>query len=686
MQIHYSTYFDAPSFVDHELPENEVLLRHELVGNMGLLGLLERELGLTGIYPTVIDRVNLYAQALSRELAVDASAFYASAFKLDELGVAKDLLSWRDDLTWLGWQELKGEEQPARLKTLAAVESHFVDRRFHFGVADRWQQVSAALTHDACLIKWEITVYDAPEMLHPFFRRLFLKLSHCVKYKSLNEDINLEMNNLGKVKSLLMGNPPADSNLKPLTEDNSFAVVTLKDNYRAAEVLNNQIKQGFEPVIINSENALLDAYLVANELSATGSTLTNSNPLVIQLFKLVSVSLISPLNIYNLLSLLQSSYSPIPKRLSSALARQLIDEPGVGGEKWNALIEKYLEEYALEHPEMNKQKKKRNEIALYLTFNDSSSIKTARVKDLYAALAGWADLNKSGLITNVANGLGMQFAYLSSLAKALLNKLAEVQEAEIEGAQLLKWIESIYEPANFQNAIRQVNSVSCFASPANLFENASFVWWNDAYNADIKARSHTFLLASELEFLKSAGVERYAPGAEIKMQWEKAKRGILAANKQCVLVLVEKHNGEDVVAHPLLSEISAFFENAPVVWAAEEEVALLTAIPLQKTEAIPVDLPQPEMRWQIANAANLVKRAKESASSLESLIQHPFEWVIKYQAKLSSGNSFTLPELFILKGKIAHATTEAIFGLMAANDKLLLTDDLIERELNAKIK
>ena len=684
MTIHFSQYFDEGVFLGENI-EEQPSVNISYLGSMGLLGFLERELGLTGEYPTAFDRANKYAAALDKHLIEAEDAFYAEAFKTDEMGVARDLMNWRDDLVWLGWKKLSFNNQPQRLKTLALVELHFIDRHFHYGVADRWQEILESLMKDVKPIQIQLIIYDDPEMVHPFFKKLFHQLNNCISFKNLNDNITIDQNNLGMVKKLLLGKFPGDDQLKPLSEDTSFSILRLKDNHLAADVLANQIKQGFNPLVINNENKIFDYYLLANGLPASGSTLTNSNPLIIQLFKLVVTGLIDPLNVYNLLSLLQSPYSPIPKKLSRILARQLIEKPGVDSLPWKDIIRNYFTDLQKDNPEDKTLKNKQEEIALFLSFNHEPTIDVTRIKDVYASLKGWADKHSLLDIFEHTEEERDQFAWLSKLSGALLQKIQHETEP-YTGTRLLKMVESIYEPASFLNEITQAGSVERVSSPGGLLVNPSITWWHDCYNSVIRAEHHTFLYSGEIEFLHQHGIDTWLPTNQVKMAYGKLKRGILAAEAKCLLVVVEKHDGEETTTHPVISEIGAGFKNISQIAATFNEIELLTTVALKVSHTRKIDLPEPKTRWQISNPDKLSKRITESASSVEKLIQTPFEWVIQYQAKLDSGNSFTLPDLSILRGNIAHTTTESILSELKNDLNFKLTDALIEERLTTKIR
>jgi len=682
--IHFSQCFDDGVGLCKNI-EEQTAVNISYQGPMGLLGFLERELGLTGVYSTAFDRASKFAAALEKHLTEAPDVFYADAFKSDEMGVSRDLLNWRDNLVWLGWKKIPNDDQPQRLKTLALVELHFIDRHFHYGVADRWQDVIKSLIINKKHIQIKLVIYDDPVLVHPFFKKLFVQLEKCIEFKDQNENIIIDDDNLGRVKKLLLGKKPEADVLQQLSEDISFSILRLKDNHLAADLLANQIKQGFNPMVINGENKILDYYLLANGLPTSGSTLTNSNPLIIQLFKLVLVVLITPINVYNLLSLLQSPYSPIPKKLSRVLARQLIEKPGVDGIQWKDTIRNYFADLQQDDPENRLLQKKKEEITLFLSFNSEPTIDVPRIKNLYGSLKGWADKHSLSGIFEHTEEERDQFAWLSELTGALLQKIHDETEP-YTGNRLLKLVESIYEPASFPNEVVQSGSVQRVGSPGCLLGNPALIWWQDCYNSTIRAKQHSFLYSDEIDFLHQYGIETWLPENQVKMAYGKLKRGILAATSQCILVVVEKYNGEDTTTHPVISEIGAGFKNINQVMATFREIELLTNFGMQVSHTEKINLPLANTRWKISNPEKLSKRKTESASSIEKLIQYPFEWVIKYQAKLESGNSFTLPDLSILRGNIAHTATESILSDIMNDPDFKLTDKLIADRLTAKIR
>ena len=681
--IHYSHCFDEGVYLEkghEEQPSyNEVY-----VGPLGLLGLLERETGLTGDWPDRTERISRYSYALQKYLDDKPEAFYARAFSTDELAVAEDLLGWRDDLVLLGWKKLPAEGQPVRLKVLADVEALFGDRFFHYGLPDRWNDVLTTLTEGTVAGNLKVLVYDDSELSHPFFQKLFSALGDCIEYIDLNSGISIGDDNLGKVKRLLLGNKDIDKNLNPTTADRSFSIIQVPDNLLASDLLANLVRQGFDPVVINAENRVLDHYFVATGLPASGSTLDDSNPLIVQLFKLVAVGLTGPPDVYNLLSLLQSPYSPVPKKLAAALARNLIEKPGVHSPEWNEIIEGYFQDEEENQKSGKGTKDKRQQSELFLALNYSPDIDPVHAGEVFSSLKSWAD--KRSLLEIYAHSKEErdQFAYLSRLSEVFLQQIRTLENS-VSSLRFLRLAESVYEPATFVNYRVQAGSMKRVPSPGSLLDNPSLVWWHDCYNTVFRARCHEFLCPSESAFLNESGVETWLPASQVSNAYEKTKRALLAAGQQCILVMSEKHNGSGTAIHPVIAEIRSFFANMKDITLPFDRIGEITGIPLCTSLSQEIKLPETKTYMEINNPERLIRRETESASSIEKLIQHPFEWVSKYQARFNSGNSFTLPEIFIIKGTVAHAVTRDILTGMSRDELSSLTDTFISERLDQTI-
>jgi hypothetical protein len=65
--------------------------------------------------------------------------------------------------------------------------------------------------------------------------------------------------------------------------------------------------------------------------------------------------------------------------------------------------------------------------------------------------------------------------------------------------------------------------------------------------------------------------------------------------------------------------------------------------------------------FQIEKGSLILKRPIESASSIELLIQFPFDWIFQYGIRIKPKNSYQLDDVETTMGKVAHKFVEVLF-------------------------
>ena len=97
------------------------MFNKKFVGELQLLNLLERELGLSGEFSTNKERQAEYLEYLSQKIT-DKNTFISESFNNDKIGVANELLKWRDELKVMNKEEritinIAGRNYPLLVKT-----------------------------------------------------------------------------------------------------------------------------------------------------------------------------------------------------------------------------------------------------------------------------------------------------------------------------------------------------------------------------------------------------------------------------------------------------------------------------------------------------------------------------------------------------------------------------------------
>ena len=119
MKILFSTLFDEPTYPLNLFMKDGVASGCRHMGPAGLLSFLELHLGLSKPMGNNVLRVFRYRKALKK---IAQGTFFEKSFSTNELDVAEEMLSWRDQLILAGWDFDRKKDIPVRLDALAKAE------------------------------------------------------------------------------------------------------------------------------------------------------------------------------------------------------------------------------------------------------------------------------------------------------------------------------------------------------------------------------------------------------------------------------------------------------------------------------------------------------------------------------------------------------------------------------------
>ena len=182
--------------------------------------------------------------------------------------------------------------------------------------------------------------------------------------------------------------------------------------------------------------------------------------------------------------------------------------------------------------------------------------------------------------------------------------------------------------------------------PAALVDPVDRAVWVDCMGMPELHYDFEFLSPDERIGLERQGVRVWSRTEEMKVELELIRRGVGQVRRELILITPESDRGTRMEEHPIVDGLRG------------EE---LTPFPVE-TDTVPVELPplcrkMPEFRIAVGKIA---PRETESATSLELLIQRPFDYVMKYTARLRPGGVRELDELNLIEGRVAHRTLELI--------------------------
>lgn len=652
--------------------------KNRYIESLQLLTILERELGLFSFFSSDEERIKKYVKALDLN---KQNSFYEKSFNNDNYKVAKELLLIRDELVYSGW-DTKLENQPKRFEDFVKVEKDFISQEGYEGTVDRWLNVYNDLCERSNLsFDFELHVIDDPNFINPLFNKIFNKLN--AVFIESNFNVQEFDNNLAKFKSVLINSYNINSNTNqgkvefiPFNKDSSLVVLkfpnkqVLIDSIAAVSDTKNDI-------IIGEDLAEFDISLVSYSKNATGSIQKQSNPQIIQLFKLI-VSCFSKFDLHTFVSFLQLSYSPIPYKLRKDLLNLIIEKPGIGNEEWL----KKIEHFKCDDENEKSQRERNKIIELFLTFeNSSESDSVAKAKEIVNYLISWT----SSMIHSTNEfEIKEQISYLNTLFRRVQILIEDCQDI----LSVEKAFNTVYEPFNFTNYKKQqdsIHAVSDFSKISSVCNNAVInIDFYDSFNDFSLSK---YLLSEEILYLKSNGI--YYDSYEALNVSQQIK-GLFNIENKLILCYFE---AEDIEKHPFHIRLESYFKESIDLISLEissvddlNEIfsdVNLSGHTVTSNERL---LPKPLDYFRYENL-NFPLRDRESASSIEKFIQYPFDWVLEYQLKMRAYRGLELGNEHQMKGNVAHKIVENILNQFKGerNNVIHVEENLFEAEFRKAI-
>jgi hypothetical protein len=620
------------------------------VGPLGMLGILETQLGLLRVSPSQSERVMQLRQCLAD--ARTGSRFYERSFGADELGTSATLLGWRDAWFEHGWAGTLPDPVSPRLQDMAAVEL-LAGTKVAPSVGQRLADVVQHLDFRRPQID-SVILHDAPEDFPLAWRRVLAKLpvtlaAPGVPAAQAGTFLHALQDGLLKAQ--------AGIRIPPIQwqDDGSVRVVRGGSKLAAAHWLARQLG-GSQPgsaaplVVAQSEGAVLDAALASCDLPRLGLGDASAFRPTLQLVPLAMRLLWDPVDFHALLQFLSHPVHPIKPFARRRIAQKMADAPGIGGAGWAALLQAIEEHYQqdaasviaevqfwVDHPRCTAHEQAPLPAVLVRVERLVAFFRNRLLDDNPARRSGWQAGHEQAVA--VSQSLKALLAQgVDRIAPETLDKLVVQATARGSMNPLMR---------------AQAGACACVTDPGAVIEPFDAVfWWHLA--AVPLPRPYTWS-PTELRQLRSAGVDLPAMDALLARQALGWLQPLLQA-RQC-LTLVLPRAGDEL--HPVWLLVASLVKGMPVT---PVEAALVAPPVAGLTSAVPVKtLPAVRRWWQLP--AGAIDRLPPSASysSLEQLLFNPFQWVLRYPAALRTSALLELPDDFRLLGNLAHRVVEQLY-------------------------
>ncbi|HFA47930.1 MAG TPA: hypothetical protein ENJ95_02800 [Bacteroidetes bacterium] len=672
-------------------------------GPQTLLPLLETLLGLSG-QPENIDflRIEQYRQALLRHQSAVWSAaeipnsclpagkalrgngqqstvqfetvpgqpFYQKSFEADPFGAAAELLSRRDELLLGAWDFTKKENTPERLATLAEVEALFGKEAaegeemltLEAGFADRFVLVLEKLKEQGHPFT-EVELNEPFGLLPGHFQQLFKIIGETSARPDIAQTAGVELpeelrTDLQKFQKKLLG-----STCGNLSGDGSLILIKAKRANEAAAFLAQLLRRNpaYRPAcLVPEKNRTLDIALVQEGLPSLGILSASLARPALQILKLAPTFLWQPINPFKILEFASLAIKPLPDKLATEIANQVARSPGLQGEGWYAMTNRYFS--ALEETETPKTvAEQRRQYHFWFErkryFLDKKVPKNEAL-EIFEYLREWAYSAFED-----SRGKNTSLMVLSSQARRIVELLQALPEKELGYLQLERIVRTIYEPSPVVFQEKELGHLP-FAMQPGAFAGAvdDLLWWNFVQNDPPHFFSRWY--PGERSYLSALGVSPDRPEEEnARMLWQRT-RPVFMTKKRLVLVAPEVVDGKETLPHPLLGDLEAAFENLrPVTFDIADPDSALAAhfsLPLREISK-QRQLGRPKPFLHIPNLGNFA-REHETLTSLESLFYYPYQWFFRYKAKLRKSAILSVVKDNTLMGNLAHRVFEKLFS------------------------
>lgn len=664
LKLIFSPYYDGNCYAG-DPDKNHCELGTKYVGPLGLLDELELRAGLTGRFFDDFQRTILYARAIKKAIAGNKDLFFAKSFDKDKIRTAYVVLGWRDALVKAGWN--KTITGSSRLDGLAAVEEFFTEK----GEADRWRTLLELSQNIPLLDKTDsIEVACKKGHMEPLYRQLFDNLENngcSVSYAPM--DIAAELHQKAQVLSF-------------------------KNDLEMAEWLVQQ-KLGDNDVVVCDDASILNLNLSLEGKPQFGNE-SNAIGAVMQIFTLGLQLFNKPLNLNTLLAYLQLPSTPLTsicvKRtkkdgtnyypsLRSVLFDQLLEDNGIGT-AWNALIDEAVYDY--DGHDMSKSSKRATALLFINQWNHVKEnngkyiVEKKIVEEFLDTMKKWAKQNLYD------ESKALQFNAVADNCDTM-NMILEDEPAVINTSDLLLWTSQITHPVTLLTQPARVGCINVTRTIADIQTAPDTLYWactTPQYNFRYDLE---FLSPNEISILEQKGIE--VPSRETVL---KARRevmlGVLSKVKEKILLLECDIIGGNVpVEDPVATELRLtgglnVQPEGPDLkgWENNKVMADSTKQGEYKVEPSVFEL------LNTAKANGGLKREMESYSSLDELIQRPFDYVMDYILSLHQYGTAAMDDMDTVKGNVAHAYMETLTedGKGVIADMKKLHDKDFEKQIN----
>jgi ATP-dependent helicase/nuclease subunit B len=690
MRILFGMYLDGVPWSNKPASMGEVR-----TGPLGLMSILETQLGLSGAAVHPVKRIDEYMKRIAQ---IDHnSAWVHQSFSVDPWSTARQLLNWRDELIENGWKGTTEGSASPRLKALADLEK--VPVKLSRGYADRLRDIIGQLEQNPKVQITSIQLIEPMEMLPPAWQHLFRQLQN----QGISIDLYQEAAGSEPNSSLALTQAVLRGAYEPGTftlQDDTLILLKAENEWEAAEHLalwlscqpeaNKQVT-----IICSHDTHVLDQALKRHGLPCLGRSEASPWREVQQVLPLMIANAWNPVDIRILVELLSLSESPFPNWVCRTLLKAINQEPGVGGKAWNDALEEIM---AKRKKELEAKDDPQNEEKARAYVEEINSL---LVEERYEPADGIPEENLRKRCQKVIEWLGWKLETDPMLVE-VVGQARQLQElslgkGKIPRNTLERMLDTIIGAGSYGGDIcEEAAPWQVVDHPGQVVDKCSeIIWWG--FNNPI-TKPPTFWTAQERKDLLAAGVQIEKPMDFRRRESNAWRQGFLHAEKRFIGIYIAQIDGEEVFHHPfwdmicyaaakagrnlsegdvqafIVKECKDFYSRKEWEFAGRKQI--LESVPNQKP-------------FELIAAHNVppsvIKAPSQlSYSQMSTMIACPMKWALQYHAGLRLSESQTVPSSNQMLGTLCHRIVEELYSSGqrwdpddAAAKAGLLYDDLL---------
>lgn len=616
-----------------------------VVGRLGFLSLLETYLGLARPEVAAAQRVAVYMGHLQRH--DNGTRFYSASMKIDSVGTAVKLLSWRDEWLLGGWQGTAQASHPVRLQELAMVET--TASGMPPGEATRLLLVEQALKATGPNPITSVSLVDPLEEF-PFLWRRVLSCLPDVQASPAVPHGEGALRALQEKAVLVMSGQEPPSKMSPFADGSVRLVRTLSfstaEHWLGAHAAAHPTDR---LVLAENHGDSLDTTLVATGGVNCGFENPSQLRPALQALGLALEMCWAPLDVGRMVDFLTHPVGPFSRKARATLAKAVAEQPGIGGAAW------------VEAKNNIAGGKDGAALVADIEFWLESERWPRHQGAPLDALLARADRLKEALRRRLSGdpAIAATFAPAHRQCAAVFDSLSELSRQGVT-TLMPRQIEQLVAhstPTGASNpgAISQVGCMRSANSAAACIEPADeVIWWMPSTPMLVQQLPWS---SAEVQALKESGVELRDPVKQLSalaMQW---LRPLLAARKRFVMVLPPP--GREV--HPvrqLLQQLIPDFEAQALDLDAACSSQFLGSLTAQVK---PLPFPQVQRHIQLPGPLKLSTNP-QSYTALNELFNAPALFALKRIARLNPTSILAVEEDNRLLGILAHRIFEKLFA------------------------